>query len=107
MEQGDKGDLCLCLGSSLSVPPSCNIPEKFGTQTAGMMGMGSWLGGESAKKLVIVNLTKTPLTPHADIHIHAMIDDVMRLLMKKLEIPIPEWRLKRYVRVERDISESG
>lgn len=33
------------------------------------------------------------------LHIHARIDDVMELLMQKLNIPIPQFQLKRYAKV--------
>lgn len=34
------------------------------------------------------------------LHIHAKIDDVMVLLMKKLSIEIPKFQLKRYVKFD-------
>lgn len=72
---GYKADLMLCLGSSLRVTPACNMAE------------ATWKKGG---KLVIVNLQTTPLSPMA-LHIHAKIDDVMVLLMKKLSIEIPKF----------------
>ncbi len=46
-------------------------------------------------KLWIVNLQKTPYTSKAT-QIFAKIDDVMRMLMTKLEVQIPQFLLKRY-----------
>ena len=43
-------------------------------------------------KVVIINLQKTPVDEHADIVIHEQVDKVMELLMKKLNIPVPEFR---------------
>ena len=40
----------------------------------------------------MVNLQKTPIDDHAALIIHGKIDDVMKLLMEKLEMPIPEFR---------------
>lgn len=44
-ENADKADLCLVLGSSLTVTPACKVPEKVGKNG----------------KLAICNLQKTPL----------------------------------------------
>ena len=74
----------LCLGSSLRVTPACNMAE------------ATWKKGG---KLVIVNLQKTPYSPMA-LHIHAKIDDVMVLLMKKLSIEIPKFQLRRYIKFD-------
>jgi hypothetical protein len=46
-------------------------------------------------KLVIVNLQKTPQDDKASLRIFAKSDPFMIKLMKYLEVPIPEWRLKR------------
>ena len=70
----------LCVGSSMRVTPA-----------ADMAAVTSEKGGQ----LVIINLQKTPLSPMA-LNIHAKIDDVFELLMKKLNMTIPEFRLKRY-----------
>ena len=56
-----------------------------------MAAMTAMRGGN----LVIVNLQNTPMTNIA-LHIYAKIDDVMEMLMKKLEMPIPDFRLKRH-----------
>ncbi len=82
-ENAKKSDFCLVLGSSLTVIPAANLPEIIGKN----------------HKLCIVNLQKTPLDHLCDIKIYAKCDDVMELLMQKLNIKIPEWTLKRYINV--------
>ena len=74
----EKSDLCLSLGSSLKVTPAADMAKnvsKTGT-------------------LVIVNLQKTPLDQYALV-IHAMIDEVITRLMKKLNLEIPIFILTR------------
>ena len=79
---GEIADVCLAMGSSLRVTPAANIPESTGTN-----------GG----KLVIVNLQKTPLDRNAAMCIHAFCDTVMNLLMEKLGLVIPPFKLVRRV----------
>jgi len=76
-----KADLCLVLGSSLRVTPAADMPYDTAKK-----------GG----KLVIVNLQATPLDKVA-FRINGMIDDVIVKLMKKLNISIPEFTLKRRI----------
>ena len=83
---GYKADLMLCLGSSMRVRPACTMAE---------------VTAEKGGRLVIVNLQKTPMSP-LGLHIHAKIDDVMVLLMKKLSIAIPKFQLKRYCKMSMD-----
>lgn len=47
------------------------------------------------QKLVIVNLQATPLDALADIRVFAKCDDLTRLVMAKLGMDIPQFRLKR------------
>ena len=68
-------DLMLCMGSSMRVAPATYCPLR----TIG-------------KKFVMVNLQKTCVDDHAALVIHAKVDDVMKMLMQKLEMPIPEFR---------------
>lgn len=49
------------------------------------------------KNLVIVNLQKTPLDGIAALRINAMCDDVIRMVMKKLHLNIPEFILERRI----------
>jgi mono-ADP-ribosyltransferase sirtuin 6 len=82
-------DLHLALGSSLRVQPACDQPATTAKQ-----------GG----KLVIVNLQKTPLDDLATLRIFAKTDTVMEMLMARLSIPIPDFRLQRRVLVCRNNS---
>jgi len=83
-------DLCLVLGSSLRVTPAANIPEIVGKKEKG--------------KLVVVNLQSTPLDGLAALRINGTIDDVMQLLMSKLELQIPPFVLKRRVQISQWIT---
>ena len=47
------------------------------------------------QKLVIVNLQRTPLDRLADLRVFARCDDFTHLVMSKLSLAIPEFRLKR------------
>jgi len=82
-EEAQKADLCLVLGSSLTVTPAANIPE-----TVGKNG-----------KLVICNLQATPLDNLAAVRVFARTDDLMQAIMRHLGLAIPEWRLHRRLQV--------
>lgn len=86
-EHAEKADVCLVLGSSLRVTPAANIPERV---------------GERRQKLAIANLQETPLSNLAQLNIHALCDEIMIRLLAKLDIPIPEWKLHRRVRIDID-----
>ena len=73
-------DLHLVMGSSLTVSPANQMPKDTIKK-----------GG----KLVIINLQKTPLNNIASLVIHAKVDDVIDLLMSKLGLKIPEWKITR------------
>ncbi|KAI1813653.1 NAD-dependent deacetylase sirtuin-7 [Poronia punctata] len=66
-----KADLCLVLGSSLTV------------------------GRRKGGKLVICNLQSTPIDHLADIRIFAKVDDIITRVMTRLELPIPWFILRR------------
>eukprot|EP01084_Bolivina_argentea_P135720 239110_1 len=83
-----QGDLCISLGSSLTVRPACQMAQHF--------------GDEKKKDLVIVNLQKTPLDDIATVRIFAKIDDVIGLVCKKLKCEIPKWKLQRYIQLSVD-----
>mmetsp|Transcript_52433 Transcript_52433/g.60235 ORF Transcript_52433/g.60235 Transcript_52433/m.60235 type:complete len:400 (+) Transcript_52433:50-1249(+) len=80
-----EADLCLVLGSSLRVTPAADMPY----ETAKRNG-----------RLVIVNLQATPLDNYA-LRINGMIDDVISLLMKKLQLPTPPFQLLRRLAIRR------
>ncbi|CAF4825446.1 unnamed protein product [Rotaria sp. Silwood1] len=83
-DHAERADVCLVLGSSLRVTPAADIPARV---------------GEHGGKLIIGNLQLTPLKNLAKLNIHALCDNLMRGLMAKLDIPIPEWELHRRIRI--------
>ena len=50
-------------------------------------------------KFVIVNLQKTPLDALADLRIFAKVDTLMEKVMKHLKLEIPEWVLRRWIKI--------
>jgi hypothetical protein len=84
-ENSDKADLCLVLGSSLTVSPACNMPEGVGRKPNG--------------RLVICNLQKTPYDSIAAIRIYSKTDDLMNAVMQRLNFPIPPFVLSRRMKV--------
>ncbi|KAI1655270.1 DHS-like NAD/FAD-binding domain-containing protein [Daldinia decipiens] len=81
-----KADLCLVLGSSLTVPPASGIPET--------------VGARKTAKLAICNLQDTPLDGLADQRIYSKADKLMTRVMAKLDIPIPQFILRRRLIVQ-------
>merc|ERR1719273_2979511 len=88
-------DVMLALGSSLLVAPAYFYPRKVGWR---------WVQEKCdpgpKHNLVIVNLQSTPLDNMCSLRIFAKIDDVMVPLMKELGLEIPEWKLKRFLKIE-------
>ena len=78
-----RADLCLAMGSSLTVTPAAGIPEAVGRRRK--------------DRLVIVNLQETPLTGVADFQIFARTDVVMQMLMQRLGLAVPPFKLRRRV----------
>ncbi len=83
-----KADLCLAMGSSLRVTPAANIPETV---------------GERKNDLVIVNLQKTPIDGVASLRVNALCDVFIEMVMKKMDLQIPEFILTRRLGVTRTI----
>ncbi|KUJ14051.1 DHS-like NAD/FAD-binding domain-containing protein [Mollisia scopiformis] len=81
-----RADLCLVLGSSLTIPPASGIPEIVGKRKGG--------------KLAICNLQSTPIDGLADVRIFSKADDLMIRIMEKLDIPIPPFILHRRLMVD-------
>jgi len=73
-------DLCVVLGSSLTVTPAADIPKRV---------------GKRGKKLVICNLQRTPLDSICSLRVHAKTDNLMKLVFKHLGLEIPPFILKR------------
>jgi NAD-dependent SIR2 family protein deacetylase len=84
-------DVCIAMGSSLTVTPAADFPKGVGKR--------HYRSGDKLKGLVIVNLQKTPLDKYATLRINAKCDDVTRALMAELKIDVDEWRLRRAVRL--------
>lgn len=66
-------DLALCLGTTLQIIPSGTLPL---------------LTKKNGGKLVICNLQPTKYDEEADLVIHGYVDEVMEVLMAKLELPL-------------------
>ena len=79
----EQSDLCLALGSSLTVSPASDVPEIVARKG----------------RLVVVNLQPTPLTEQAALHIYAPVDVVMDAVMTRLGLPVPPFRLRRRIAV--------
>lgn len=80
-DRAEEADLCLVLGSSLTVTPANEIPEI--------------VGRKRGAKLVICNLQSTPLDGLSDLRIHSDTDSLMTRVMEILELPIPQFILHR------------
>ncbi|KAI8963291.1 DHS-like NAD/FAD-binding domain-containing protein [Daldinia sp. FL1419] len=81
-----KADLCLVLGSSLTVSPANGIPEIVGSR--------------KGSKLIICNLQDTPIDGLADQRIYSKADELMVRVMAKLDIPIPPFILRRRLTIQ-------
>ncbi|RYC66096.1 hypothetical protein CHU98_g177 [Xylaria longipes] len=92
-EHADKADLCLVLGSSLTVSPSNEIPET--------------VGGKRGAKLAICNLQSTPVDRLSDIRIFAKTDDFMTRVMAKLGLPISSFILRRRLVIRQETGADG
>jgi len=80
VDNADEADLCLSLGSSLTVSPANSIPKRV---------------AKRGKHLVIVNLQNTPLDSYADLRVYAKTDDFMKIVMRLLDLEIPKFILSR------------
>ncbi|KAH7407476.1 DHS-like NAD/FAD-binding domain-containing protein [Cadophora sp. MPI-SDFR-AT-0126] len=74
-------DLCLVLGSSLTVSPANEIPEVTGRSRNG--------------KLVVCNLQATPLDNLVDTRVYSKTDDLMVQVMQNLTLSVPSFILHR------------
>ncbi|KAL9624125.1 MAG: hypothetical protein Q9160_001647 [Pyrenula sp. 1 TL-2023] len=81
-----KADLCLVLGSSLTVTPANEIPEIVGERPGA--------------NFAICNLQKTPLDQLSDLRVYSTSDDLMTRVMEKLDIPILPFILYRRLIIE-------
>ncbi|XP_072051309.1 NAD-dependent protein deacylase sirtuin-6-like [Amphiura filiformis] len=80
LELGDQhsrsADLSLCLGTSLQIVPSGNLPV---------------LTKKNGGKIAIVNLQATKHDKKADLRIHGYVDEVMSTVMQHLGLQIPKY----------------
>ena len=77
----ENADLVVCIGTSLRVNPANSLP------TLGINNVNN-----EKCKLVIINLQKTPKDEKAHLLIRAKCDDVMRQVVKMLQMKIPIFR---------------
>ncbi|OTB05555.1 hypothetical protein M426DRAFT_56743 [Hypoxylon sp. CI-4A] len=92
-DHAEKADVCLVLGSSLTVSPANEIPETVGSR--------------KGTKLAICNLQETPLDGLADLRIYSKADELMTRVMSKLDIPIPSFVLRRRLLVQMEAATGG
>lgn len=86
-DNAKRADLCLVLGSSLTVTPANDVPAAVCRR-------------KRNAQLVICNLQETPLDYLSEPRIHSNADDLMTRVMDKLGIPIPAFVLHRRLFVE-------
>ncbi|KAI8285064.1 NAD-dependent protein deacetylase SRT1 [Colletotrichum sp. SAR11_240] len=91
-ENASKADLCLALGSSLTVSPANEIPETVGRKKRSRTAAGG--------QLAICNLQSTPIDELAQLRVWSTTDDLMIRVMKNLDIPIPVFILSRRLSIE-------
>lgn len=82
-QHAKKADLCLVLGSSLTVSPANEVPEVVGN------------GRRRGATLAICNLQSTPLDGLAGWRARAKTDELMARVMEKLGWEIPGFVLRR------------
>jgi NAD-dependent SIR2 family protein deacetylase len=80
-EEAAKADLLICIGSSMR--SHCDIPLEC---------------LKNGGRVVIINLQKTPLDNLSSLIIHGKIEDVVPILVGKLAIDIPKWKLSYRLR---------
>jgi len=78
-KQANLADLCIVLGSSLTVTPAADIPKKVAKRG----------------KLIIVNQQETPLDSISSYKLTCSTDQFMQEIMSLLQISIPPWFLER------------
>ncbi|KIY99709.1 mono-ADP-ribosyltransferase sirtuin 6 [Monoraphidium neglectum] len=74
--RADEADLSICLGTSLQIVPAANLPLRT-LKTGG--------------QLAIINLQATPKDRRATLVVHARVDGVMALLLRRLGLGVPRY----------------
>eukprot|EP01122_Echinamoeba_exundans_P016842 TRINITY_DN8666_c0_g1_i1.p1 TRINITY_DN8666_c0_g1~~TRINITY_DN8666_c0_g1_i1.p1 ORF type:complete len:396 (+),score=59.93 TRINITY_DN8666_c0_g1_i1:95-1282(+) len=87
-EHSDRADACIVLGSSLTVTPAATCPKMVAKH-----------GGQ----LVICNLQRTPLDDRASVRVYAYTDELMKRVMKKLDLEIPKFKLHRRISIKTSV----
>ncbi|KAL2673772.1 hypothetical protein Neosp_012216 [[Neocosmospora] mangrovei] len=85
-DHAEKADLCLVLGSSLTVTPASGIPQICGMRRNA--------------KLVICNLQNTPFDRISEMRVYSEADNLMTRVMDGLGLPIPTFILKRRLAIK-------
>jgi len=80
-----QADLCIVLGSSLTVTPAADMPK--------------YVAKQKDTKLVICNMGETPLDNHAKFCVSASCDDLMKHVMKELDLEIPPFVIERRLQI--------
>lgn len=91
-DHAERADLMICLGSSLTVRPACDMPRATKQH-----------GG----KVVIVNLQRTPLDDICDVRVHFETDAFMQAVMEKLNLEIPPFVIDRRIVMWRAPEDNG
>jgi len=95
---GETADVCLALGSSLTVTPAAGIPERIADR-GGALVIGEVIRERCKNSFrrtplhdaMPVNKQETPLDSISAVKVHASVDDVMVAVMTNLGIAIPPW----------------
>jgi hypothetical protein len=80
-EEAEKADLCVAMGSSLTVTPAADIPKSVSKRG----------------RLVIINLQATPLDKIAYMRINGLCEDVIKRLAVKLDLKVRDFILRRLI----------
>ncbi|KHE84222.1 DHS-like NAD/FAD-binding domain-containing protein [Neurospora crassa] len=100
----EKADLCLVLGSSLTVTPANELPQLVGERAAAQRKKQQTQQPDT--DLVICNLQDTDLDylcPSPDHRIYARADDLMERVMHYLSLPVPNFYVRRRLIVGTDV----
>lgn len=82
-KQSSISDLSICLGSTLQIVPAGTLPL---------------LTKKNGGRVVIINLQQTKQDKHANLVIHARVDDVMRQLMLNLGLAVDAYYMPAFSR---------
>ncbi|KAH7356932.1 DHS-like NAD/FAD-binding domain-containing protein [Rhexocercosporidium sp. MPI-PUGE-AT-0058] len=101
-DNAQKADFCPVLGSSLTVLQQTSV-----NANAFVLQIPEVLGQRKNAKLVICNLQATPLDDLADTRVYSKTDDLMALVMQKLDLSIPPFILHRRLIIEMESNSDG